>query len=80
MDYHQSATGLIGALLGATVSLSPTGSADTWNASLWSGLSVNQAPGGGNWNGWAWNDVGWTGSAWAGAAWNGSAWDSSGWN
>ena len=26
MDYHQSATGLIGALLGATVSLSPTGS------------------------------------------------------
>src|SRR5580693_1718494 len=94
MDFHQSATGLIGALLGATVSLLPTGSADTWNASLWSGLSVNQAPGGGNWNGWAWsgadwngwtwtgkawNDGGWTGAAWNGEDWTGKAWNEAGW-
>ena len=56
MDLNQSTGGLVGALLGAAVSLSPTGSADTWNASLWSGLSLDQAPdGGGNWNGWAWS-------------------------
>jgi serine protease AprX len=92
MDYQQSATGLIGALLGATVSLSPTGSADTWNASLWSGLSVNQAPGGagGNWNGWAWSGADWNGwtwtsrawndGGWAGASWNGEDWASRAWN
>ena len=94
MDYHQSATGLIGALLGATISLSPSGSADTWNLNLWSGLSVSPGSGGGNWNGLAWsgadwngwtwtgrswNDGGWSGSAWNGAAWNGAAWDSSAW-
>lgn len=92
MDYHQSATGLVGALLGATVSLSPSGSADTWNASLWSGLSVNQAPGGGggNWNGWTWSGADWNGwtwtsrawndGGWAGASWNGEDWASRAWN
>jgi serine protease AprX len=91
MDYHQSATGLIGALLGATVSLSPSGSADTWNASLWSGLNVSQAPSGGaTWNGWAWSGADWNGwtwtsrawneDAWAGAAWNGEDWSSRAWN
>jgi serine protease AprX len=91
MDYHQSATGLIGALLGTTISLSPSGSADTWNASLWSGLNVNQAPSGGTtWNGWAWSGADWNGwtwtsrawndGAWAGAAWNGEDWSSRAWN
>jgi serine protease AprX len=95
MDFNQSATGLVGALLGATVSLSPSGSADTWNLNLWSGLSVSQGSGGGanwnglswsgaDWNGWAWasrawNDGGWAGSAWNGAVWAGAAWDSSAW-
>jgi serine protease AprX len=91
MDYHQSATGLIGALLGATISLSPTRPADTWNASLWSGLNVNQAPSGGaTWNGWAWSGADWNGwtwtsrawndGAWAGASWNGEDWSSRAWN
>jgi serine protease AprX len=91
MDLNQSAGGLLGALLGATVSLSPTGSADTWNASLWSGLSLNQAPGsGGNWNGWAWDGSDWNGwtwtsrawndGGWAGATWNGEDWASRAWN
>ena len=90
MDLNQSAGGLIGALLGATVSLSPTGSADTWNANLWSGISLNHGPGGGGnwngwtwnggaWNGWAWNDGGWTGAAWNGEDWKGWAWNDAGW-
>jgi len=89
MDYHQSATGLIGTVLGATVSLSPVGPADTWNANLWSGITWNQGPaGGGNWAGWAWNGADWNGwtsrawndGAWAGAAWNGEDWSSRAWN
>jgi serine protease AprX len=90
MDYHQSATGLIGALLGATVSLSPSGSADTWNASLWSGITWNHGPAGGGgwsgwawnggaWNGWAWNDGGWAGAEWNGEDWRGWAWNNAGW-
>ena len=92
MDYHQSATGLIGALLGATVSLSPSGPADTWNLNLWSGLSVNQGPGGGggnwnglawsgaDWNGWTWTSRAWNDGGWAGASWNGEDWTSRAWN
>ena len=80
MDYHQSATGLIRALLGATISLSPNGSADTWNTNLWSGLSANQAPGGGNWNGWAWIGADWNGWTWTGKAWNDGAWAGASWN
>ena len=89
MDYHQSATGLIGALLGATVSLLPTGSGDTWNPNLWSGISWNHGTGGpgwvgwawngSDWNGWAWNDGGWAGAAWNGEDWNGWAWNDAGW-
>jgi serine protease AprX len=91
MNLNQSATGLLGALLGATIPLSPKGPADTWNASLWSGVSWNQAPdGGGNWNGWAWAGSDWNGwtwtsrawndGGWAGAAWNGEDWSSRAWN
>jgi serine protease AprX len=91
MNLNQSARSLVAALLGATVSLSPTGSADTWNASLWSGLSLSQAPaGGGNWNGWSWSGAAWNGwtwtsrawndGSWAGAAWNGEDWASRAWN
>jgi len=89
MDLHQSTGGLVGAVLGATVSLSPVGSADTWNPSLWSGLTLAQAPGGGtwngwswngsDWNGWAWNDGGWAGAAWNGEDWSGWAWNDTGW-
>jgi serine protease AprX len=89
MDYQQSATGLIGALLGATVSLSPSGSADTWNASLWSGITWSHGTGGGSatgwawngwaWNGWAWNDGGWAGAEWNGKDWSGWAWNDAGW-
>jgi serine protease AprX len=92
MDYNQSATGLLGALLGATVSLSPSGSADTWNLNLWSGLSVSQGSGGGggnwnglswsgaDWNGWAWNGKAWNDGGWTGAAWNGEDWTGKAWN
>ena len=91
MEYNQSATGLLGSLLGATVSLSPSGSADTWNASLWAGLSLSPAPSGGptwkgwawsgaDWNGWTWTSRAWNDGAWAGAAWNGEDWSSRAWN
>ena len=95
MNYHQSAALLPPTLLGATVSLMPTGSADTWNVGLWSGTSWDQGPSGPSWNGsswnggaWngsvfvgrAWNDGGWSGAAWNGSQWDGSAWDGTGWN
>jgi len=91
MNLNQSATGLIGAVLGATIPLSPDRPADTWNASLWSGVTWNQAPdGGGDWDGWAWDGSDWNGwtwtsrawndGAWAGAAWNGEDWSSRAWN
>ena len=91
MNLNQSATGLLGAVLGATIPLSPNGPDDTWNASLWSGITWNQAPdGGGNWDGWAWDATDWNGwtwtsrawndGAWAGAAWNGEDWSSRAWN
>jgi serine protease AprX len=91
MNLSQSA-GLVLTLPGVTVSLSPGGSpADSWNASLWSGVSWPQASGGGpGWNGWAWNGSAWNGftwtsrawndGGWAGAAWNGQAWDGSAWD
>jgi serine protease AprX len=95
MDYYQSAALLPPTLLGATVSLMPTGSADTWNVGLWSGTSWGQGQPGPSWNGsswnggaWngsvfvgrAWNDGGWNGAAWNGSQWDGSAWDGTGWN
>jgi serine protease AprX len=91
MNLKQSATGLLGAVLGATIPLSPNGPADTWNASLWSGITWNQGPaGGGNWDGWAWDGADWNGwtwtsrawndGGWAGATWNGEDWSSRAWN
>ena len=91
MNFNQSAAYLVPISTGSTVSLSPTRPADTWNASLWSGLNVNQAPSGGatwngwawsgaDWNGWTWTSRAWNGGAWAGAAWNGEDWSSRAWN
>ncbi len=96
MDLDQSALSLPPILPGTTVSLSLTGSsADSWNASLWAGVSLPQGSGGGQewngsgwngsaWNGFAWtskawNNGGWNGAAWNGQAWSGSAWDGSSW-
>lgn len=92
MDLSQSTSGLLPVLPGVAVSLSPVGTpVDSWNASLWSGVTWPQDPvdgpawnswlwDGADWNGtvWtsrAWNDGGWTGAAWNGDAWDGSAWD-----
>jgi serine protease AprX len=97
MNLSQSAFGLLPALPGATVSLSPAGSlVDSWNPSLWSGVSWPQGPAGGpawngdlwngaNWDGFAWtsrawNDGGWASAAWNGKTWDGSAWDGSAWD
>jgi serine protease AprX len=96
MNLSQSTAGLSLTLPGVTVSLSPGASpADSWNASLWSGVSWPQGTAGGPgwdgsawngsaWNGFAWeskawNDGGWDGAAWNGQAWDGSAWDGSAW-
>ena len=48
MNYNQSAALLPPTLLGATVSLVPSGSADTWNVSLWSGMPWSQGQSGGS--------------------------------
>jgi serine protease AprX len=94
MNISQSDGGdLLPTLYGATVSLLPDGSADTWNSSLWtptpSGPSVTNQWDGDNWNGddwngcaWdgkAWNDGAWNGATWDGAAWEGKAWNDAGW-
>jgi serine protease AprX len=95
MDLEQSALSLPSILPGTTVSLTLTGSsADSWNASLWVGVSWPQGSGGSAWNGsgwngsawngfaWesrAWNNGGWNGAAWNGQTWSGSAWDGSAW-
>ncbi len=96
MNLSQSVLGTVLTLLGATVSLSPAGSlADSWNPSLWSGVSWPQGSGSGPpwngsawdgsaWNGFAWsshawNDGGWASAAWDGQTWDGSAWDGSAW-
>jgi serine protease AprX len=81
MNFRQSAAGLIPALAGIGISLVPTGSADTWNANLWSGVTWNQASSGGTaWNGWAWNGGDWNGWAWTGRAWNDGGWAGAQWN
>ncbi|MGH3068004.1 MAG: S8 family peptidase [Streptosporangiaceae bacterium] len=81
MNLSQSAAGLLRALLGATISLSPTGPADTWNPNLWSGVSWKQGPAGGPvWNGWAWNGGAWNGWDWTGKAWNDGGWSGAAWN
>jgi len=94
MNLSQSAP-LLPTLPGITVQLSPTGPANTWNPSLWSGTSWAPGPSddwtwpglawnGGDWNGWAWTGRAWNVGDWAGAAWNsanwtGRAWNGSGW-
>ncbi len=91
MNFSQSAASLSPAWPGATVSLLPIRPVDTWNANLWSGLSLNLQPpngwlwngwawNGGDWNGWGWNGRAWNNWAWNGAAWNGSAWTGRAWN
>lgn len=91
LDFSQSVAGLTPAAVGATVSLDPGNSADTWNLSLWSGATWSPGPAGGLWNGWSWdgsdwNGWSWTGKAWnddggwSGASWNGSAWVGKAWN
>ena len=97
MELNQSALGLPPILPGTTVSLTLTGnSADTWNASLWAGVSWPQGSAGSPtwdgsawdgsaWNGFAWssgawNNGGWVSAAWNGQTWDGSAWDGSAWN
>ena len=94
MNFSQSAARLLPTWPGTTVSLSPTGPVDTWNASLWSGTSWSQAPStgwawngtawnGADWNGWAWNNRAWNaelaGAAWNGADWTGWAWNDAAW-
>jgi serine protease AprX len=95
MNLRQWALNLIPTLPGLTVPLSPTGSLDTWNANLWSGVSWSPGPSGGgpwhgltwngnDWNSWtwtgrAWNDGDWTGAAWNGDDWTGRAWNDAGW-
>jgi serine protease AprX len=81
LDYSQSVDGVRPTQPGSTVSLAPTGPADTWNASLWSGAAWNGAAWNGTaWNGTAWNGAAWNGAAWNGAAWNGAAWNGAAWN
>jgi serine protease AprX len=91
VNFRQSSGSLIQTLLGATVSLLPTGPASTWNTSLWSGLSVNPPPAngwawnglawnGGDWDGWAWTGRAWNDGWWAGSAWNGGDWAGRAWN
>jgi serine protease AprX len=91
MNFSQSAAGLIPALLRAAIPLLPTGPVDSWNLSLWSGISRSQPPftgrawnglawNGGDWNGRAWNGRAWNDGAWAGAAWNAEQWTGRAWN
>ncbi|HEY2641311.1 MAG TPA: S8 family peptidase [Streptosporangiaceae bacterium] len=90
MNLSQSAANLSPTSQNTTVSLAPTGPADSWNAGLWSGISLAQpsssGPGwngdtwnGSDWNSWTWTGREWNDSAWTGAAWNGSAWAGSAW-
>ena len=80
MDLAQSVAGLLPVRLGATVSLSPDGPADTWNATLWTGLNLPDPPGGQPWNGWNWAGSDWNGTAWTGRAWNNDGWAGAEWN
>jgi serine protease AprX len=81
MSLSQSAAGLLPTLPGITVQLSPTGPADTWNASLWSGASWTPGPpDSGTWSGWAWNGADWNGFTWTGRAWNDGNWTGAAWN
>jgi serine protease AprX len=80
MNLTQSAALLLPTLPGITVPLSPTGSVDTWNLSLWSGISPSPGPSGSTWGGWAWNGSDWDGFTWTGRAWNEGDWAGASWN
>jgi serine protease AprX len=92
MNLNQSALGLPPILPGTTVSLTLAGnSADSWNASLWVGVSPPQGSAGGSawngsawigsaWNGFAWSSRAWNNGGWVSAAWNGRTWDGSAWD
>jgi serine protease AprX len=91
MNLSQSSVGLIPTLLGAVTSLVPTRPVDTWNVNLWSGVSWNQPPSGGqvwdgltwnggDWDGWVWTGRAWNDAWWAGALWNSGDWTGRAWN
>jgi serine protease AprX len=81
MSLSQSTFLLLPTLPGATVSLAPTGPADSWNPSLWSGLTTTPVPPvSWAWNSWAWNGAAWNGYAWNSWAWNSWAWNDAAWN
>jgi serine protease AprX len=80
MNLSQSAALLLPTLPGITVPLSPTGAVDTWNLSLWSGISPSPGPSGSTWGGWAWNGSDWNGFTWTGRAWNEGDWAGASWN
>jgi serine protease AprX len=80
MNLNQSAALLLPTLPGITVPLSPTGPVDTWNLSLWSGISPSPGPSGSTWGGLAWNGSDWNGFTWTGRAWNEGDWADASWN
>ena len=90
MNLKQGILSLAPTLLGITVSLLPTRAVNTWNTSLWSGVSWTQGPNsarwpglawdGNDWNGWTWTGRAWNDGDWAGATWNGDDWTGRAWN
>jgi serine protease AprX len=81
MNLSQSSAGLVPVLSSILTSLLPTGPVDTWNLSLWTGLSAGPpASGGPAWNGLAWNGDDWNGLVWTGRAWNDGGWAGAQWN
>ncbi|MGH3152107.1 MAG: S8 family peptidase [Streptosporangiaceae bacterium] len=80
MNLSQSAALLLPTLPGITVPLSPTSRVDTWNLSLWSGISPSPGPSGSTWGGLAWNGSDWNGFTWTGRAWNEGDWAGASWN
>jgi len=90
MNLKQGILSLAPTLLGITVSLLPTRAVNTWNASLWSGVSWAKGPNsarwpglawdGNDWNSWTWTGRAWNDGDWAGATWNGDDWTGRAWN
>jgi serine protease AprX len=90
MNLRQGILSLAPTLLGITVSLLPTRAVNTWNTSLWSGVSWTQGPNSArwpglawdsnDWNGWTWTGRAWNDGDWAGATWNGDDWTGRAWN
>jgi serine protease AprX len=80
MNLSQSAALLLPTLPGITVPLSPTSPVNTWNPSLWSGISPSPGPSGSTWGGLAWNGSDWNGFTWTGRAWNEGDWAGASWN